>query len=130
MIVMDLHQARFHLVTGRPIREITEWLIDQAQNAPKGMYVWTDRWLESGIHHSDYTRRCTRIIEEGQRDFLRFLIPTQSYEMIETFFRVMQDHPPYELLLHRIEVTPEGLKAVTYDEETLRAALEMNLEVR
>ena len=61
---------------------------------------------------------------------LQVFATTHSWECIEAAHKVFASGDPNEFRLHRLEQIKSEIKAVTYDEESIDAALRFEMEVR
>ena len=97
-------------------------------NAPNGVVLVDE--IENGLHHS-ILPKVWRAIGEVAREFnTQVFATTHSRECIVAAHKAFAESDVYDFRLHRLEGTKEGIRAVTYDQETLEAAIETDLEVR
>jgi AAA15 family ATPase/GTPase len=97
-------------------------------NAPKGVVLVDE--IENGLHHS-ILPKVWRAIGEVARQFnTQVFATTHSLECIMAAHRAFSESERYDFRLHRLERINETIRAVTYDQETLEAAIETGLEVR
>ena len=83
--------------------------------------------VENGIHHS-VLPRVWRVIEKAAKQLnVQFFATTHSRECV---WAANESLPEDNFRLHRLEMSDEGNRCVTYDPETIAAALNFNLEVR
>ena len=83
--------------------------------------------VENGIHHS-VLPDVWRAIDEAAKQFhTQIFATTHSFECIEAAHQALG---PDGFLLHRLEVSDEGNRCVTYEPNAIDAALRHNLEVR
>jgi len=97
-------------------------------NAPNGVVLVDE--IENGLHHS-ILPKVWRAIGEVARQFnTQVFATTHSLECIVAAHRAFSKSERYDFRLHRLERVNETIRAVTYDQETLEAAIETGLEVR
>jgi hypothetical protein len=97
-------------------------------NAPNGVVLVDE--IENGLHHS-ILPKVWRAIGEVARQFnTQVFATTHSLECIVAAHRAFSESERYDFRLHRLERVNETIRAVTYDQETLEAAIETGLEVR
>ena len=83
--------------------------------------------VENGIHHS-VLPDVWRAIDEAAKQFrTQIFATTHSFECIEAAHHALG---PDGFLLHRLEVSDEGSRCVTYEPDSINAAIRHNLEVR
>ena len=83
--------------------------------------------VENGIHHS-VLPKVWRVIERAaQQNETQVFATTHSRECIRAAHESLAKS---EFRLHRLEAGEEGNRCITYDSETIGAALDFNLEVR
>jgi len=86
--------------------------------------------VESGLHYS-ILPKVWRAIGEVARQFnTQVFATTHSLECIVAAHRAFSESERYDFRLHRLDRDKESISAVTYDQETLEAAIETGLEVR
>ena len=86
--------------------------------------------IENGLHHS-VLPKIWQVIEKAANQFdSQIVVTTHSYECIAAAVNVFQSSREDFFLLHRIERLKTGVKCVTYDKETMGAAMQHNMEVR
>ncbi|MBM4038359.1 MAG: ATPase [Planctomycetes bacterium] len=88
--------------------------------------------IENGLHHS-ILPNVWRVVAEAARQFnVQVFATTHSYECIAAAHKAFAEDLPYqdEFRLHRLDRVKDETVAVTYDRETLAAAIEMGWEVR
>jgi hypothetical protein len=97
-------------------------------NAPNGVVLVDE--IENGLHHS-ILPKVWRAIGEVARQFnTQVFATTHSLECIVAAHRAFSESERYDFRLHRLERINKTIHAVTYDQETLEAAIETGLEVR
>lgn len=96
--------------------------------APGGVVLVDE--IENGLHHS-ILATVWRAIGDVARQFeTQVFATTHSLECIEAAHKAFAESDVYDFLLHRLERSDETIRAVTYDQEALEAAIETGLEVR
>jgi len=97
-------------------------------NAQKGIVLVDE--IENGFHHS-ILPKVWRVIAEAARQFnTQVFATTHSMECIVAAHRAFAESESYDFRLHRLEWRKETIHSITYDQETLAAAIETGLEVR
>ena len=86
--------------------------------------------IENGIHHSVLPEIWHAIREATQQFNTQLFATTHSFECIVAAHKTFEKQEPYDFRLHRLERINGRIKAITYDKETLSAAIETELEVR
>ena len=86
--------------------------------------------IENGIHHSVMTELWKTVADLAERYNVQLFATTHSIECILSAFEAFCLREPYDFSLHRLEQIKGKIRAVKYDKEILRAAIETNLEVR
>jgi predicted ATPase len=103
-------------------------LILHIGNAPKGVVLVDE--IENGLHHSILSK-VWRAIGEAAREFdTQVFATTHSLECIAAAHKAFAEGELYDFRLHRLERIDGTIRAVTYDQEALEAAIETGLEVR
>ena len=86
--------------------------------------------IENGLHHSVLSE-IWQVIERAANQFdVQIIATTHSYECIASAEQVFKSSDDSVFLLHRIETIKTGVRCVTYDKETIGAAMQHNMEVR
>jgi len=97
-------------------------------NAPDGVVLVDE--IENGLHYS-ILPKVWRAIGEVARQFnTQVFATTHSLECIVAAHRAFSESERYDFCLYRLERVYETIRAVTYDQETLAAAIKTGLEVR
>ena len=97
-------------------------------NASNGVVLVDE--IENGLHYS-ILPKVWRAIGEVAREFnTQVFATTHSLECIVAAHRAFAESGTYDFRLHRLERVDETIRAITYDQETLGAAIEVGLEVR
>ena len=99
------------------------------EEAPHGVYLVDE--IENGFHHSILDGVWGAIRESAERNDVQVFATTHSRECIAAAYRALGPSGDNGFRLHRLELPePDKARAVTYDAETLGAAIESGLEVR
>jgi predicted ATP-dependent endonuclease of OLD family len=107
----------------RLFRFLSEMLVEEAK------IVLIDE-IENGIHHSVLSDVWKGLAMIALEEKLQVFATTHSWECIKAAHKVFASGDPNEFRLHRLEEIKGEIKAVTYDEETIDAALRFEMEVR
>lgn len=103
-------------------------LILYISNAPNGVVLVDE--FENGLHHS-VLQDVWRAVGEVAREFnTQIFATTHSWECVLAAHRAFCDAPKYDFRLHRLERKNNDIQVVSYDQETLDAAIKVGLEVR
>ena len=86
--------------------------------------------IENGFHHSVLSRVWAAIGEAARRYDTQIFATTHSFECIEGAHEAFRENRPYGFRLHRLDRVENEAKVITYDQETLGAAIRSGLEVR
>lgn len=86
--------------------------------------------VENGLHHAVLEKVWTAIGDAARRFDVQIFATTHSWECIQAAYRSFERSDTYDLRLYRLDRTDGDVRAVAYDEETLAAALNSELEVR
>ncbi len=86
--------------------------------------------IENGLHHSVMSELWTSIADLAHRYNVQIFATTHSIECILAAYEAFKSREPYDFSLHRLEQIKGEIRAVKYDKEILKAAIETNLEVR
>ncbi|MBI2849333.1 MAG: AAA family ATPase [Chloroflexi bacterium] len=97
-------------------------------NAPKGVVLLDE--IENGLHHSILTKVWQAIGKVARQYDTQVFATTHSLECIVAAHRAFTEAEVYDFRLHRLERIEDTIRAITYDQETLEAAIETGLEVR
>ena len=97
-------------------------------NAQNGICLIDE--IENGLHHS-IMKTIWKAIGEAARQFnCQIFATTHSRECIIAAHEAFSENETYDFRLHRLDRVNGTIKAVTYDQETLEAAIETDMEVR
>ena len=99
--------------------------------SPEGALVLVDE-IENGLHHSVMQSVWSGIAQFAREFDVQIFATTHSWECIRAAHKAFSEDELYDFRLHRLDRIgdDDDIKAVTYDQETLEAALEMEFEVR
>ncbi len=95
---------------------------------PNGMVLVDE--IENGLHHMVMRRVWNAIVAFAKRYNVQIFATTHSRECFQAAQEAFKPVAEDDFRLYRIEHSRGKLRAVTYDRETMDAALEFNLEVR
>lgn len=97
----------------------------------KGTLALVDE-IENGLHHSVMQSVWSGIAQFAREFDVQIFATTHSWECIRAAHKAFSEDELYDFRLHRLDRIgdDDDIKAVTYDQETLEAALEMEFEVR
>lgn len=88
--------------------------------------------VENGIHYSVLEKVWTQIGRAAKESGTQIVASTHSYECVRAAYRAFRDDPGF-LQLIRLESgdgSPAAIEAADYDLDTLKSAIDMNLDVR
>jgi AAA15 family ATPase/GTPase len=95
----------------------------------KGGVVLIDE-IENGLHHS-VLEDVWKVVDLTSRRFnTQIFATTHSLEAIRAAHQAFSNSDPYNFRLHRLDRILGRIEVSTFDEETLDAAIDMDLEVR
>lgn len=97
-------------------------------NAPGGIILVDE--IENGLHHSVMVNIWKAIATAARQSGAQVFATTHSWECIRSAHQAFEANEPYDFRLHRLEYVNDAIRATTYDQETLAAALKAELEVR
>ena len=97
-------------------------------NAPNGVVLVDE--IENGLHHSILPKVWQAIGEVARQFNTQIFATTHSLECIIAAHKAFSESRHYDFRLHRLEYSRGTIRAVTYDQESLEAAIETGLEVR
>jgi len=112
---------------GDGLGRLTSLLLTIA-NAPHGVVLVDE--VENGLHHSILSKVWKAIGRVARRFDTQVIATTHSFECIKAAHQAFEAGESYDFRLHRLERIAGEIRAVTYDQETLAAALKADLEVR
>ena len=97
-------------------------------NSPNGVVLIDE--IENGLHHSILHKVWQAIGKVARMFNTQVFATTHSMECVVAAHEAFVKSGPYDFSLHRLERINETIHDVTYDKETLGAAIEMGFEVR
>jgi hypothetical protein len=103
-------------------------LVLAVSNAPNGVVLVDE--IENGLHHSILPKVWQALAEVARLFKAQIFATTHSLECIEAAHKAFMESSLYDFRLHRLDRVDETIQAVTYDQETLAAAIQTGLEVR
>ncbi|MBM4431386.1 MAG: ATPase [Chloroflexi bacterium] len=86
--------------------------------------------IENGLHYSILSKVWQALGEAAQRFDVQVFATTHSWEAIVAAHQAFSRSESYDFRLHRLERVRGRMRAVTYDQNTLEAAIQAPLEVR
>ncbi|MCK4473405.1 MAG: ATP-binding protein, partial [Anaerolineae bacterium] len=86
--------------------------------------------IENGFHHSIMSQVWKAIDEWAKEYTVQVFATTHSEECLRAAHQTFAASEQYDFALHRLEQVKGAIRAVTFDQETLDAAIEMDAEVR
>ncbi|MBI3079006.1 MAG: AAA family ATPase [Deltaproteobacteria bacterium] len=114
-------------VMGGGMVRLANWVVTIA-NAQGGVLLVDE--IENGLHHSILDKVWLAIGEAARKFNAQVFATTHSLECIMAAHRAFTKSGVYDFHLHRLERVEDSIRTLTYDGETLAAALETGLEVR
>lgn len=103
-------------------------LILHISNAPRGVVLVDE--IENGLHYTVLPKVWQAIAEAARHFNTQVFATTHSLECIVAAHEAFSKGSVYDFRLHRLDRMEDEIRVVTYDQETLAAALETGLEVR
>jgi len=97
-------------------------------SAPNGVVLLDE--IENGLHHSILHKVWQAIGEVARQFNVQVFAATHSLECIMAAHKAFQESEIYDFRLHRLERVNDTIRDVSYDRESLDAAIEAGLEVR
>lgn len=97
-------------------------------NVPRGAILIDE--IENGLYHSVMVNVWKAIALAARRSEAQIFAATHSWECIQAAHEAFVSTGTYDFRLHRLDRVNEEIQAITYDRETLSAALKSELEVR
>ena len=109
---------------------LCRWLL-LAQAVPRspGGLVLIDE-IENGLHHTAMVDIWRSLSVLARKYDVQIFATTHSAECIRSAHQAFAEDAQYDFRLHRLEKVGETVKDVSYDKETLDAAIESGLEFR
>lgn len=97
-------------------------------SAPHGVVLVDE--IENGLHHSVLTKVWQAVGDAARRFDTQVFATTHSFEAIQAAQQAFGSGESHDFRLHRLENVAGKIKAFTYDQETLAAAMKVDMEVR
>jgi hypothetical protein len=114
-------------VMGEGMARLTS-LVLAIGNSPNGLVLLDE--IENGLHHTVLAKVWKAIAEVARRFNTQIFATTHSLECIMAAYRSFSESDKDDFRLHRLNRVNGTIKWLTYDAETLKAAIETGLEVR
>ena len=86
--------------------------------------------IENGFHHSIHDKIWSNLASLARELSVQIIATTHSYECIEAAHKSFKQDKKYDFILHRLDKAGDRIEDVTYDKDTLEAALTSNMEIR
>ena len=86
--------------------------------------------IENGLHHAILVQVWRAVADLARKFNVQVFSTTHSEECIRVAHEAFEKEETYDFRLHRLDRVDSTIRSVTYDQETLTAALETGLEVR
>jgi len=86
--------------------------------------------IDNGLYHASMAKIWEALGAFARHCDTQLFCTTHSFECIASAHEAFEKSGQYDFRLHRLEQMGEEIRAVTYDQETLAAAIESGLEVR
>lgn len=97
-------------------------------NAPDSIVLIDE--IENGFHYS-ILKDVWRVIDEASKPKnTQIFATTHSWECIVAAHNAFSESEKYDFALHRLDMVDDKIKAITYDQETLSASIEIGMDVR
>ena len=84
--------------------------------------------IENGLHYAVLPQVWQVVAETARQNDVQVFATTHSYECVRGAYRSLGNDKGF--CLHRLEVSPEGNRCVSYGESALEGAIEHGIEVR
>ena len=86
--------------------------------------------FDNGLHYSVLTEAWRAVAEYSRKQNAQIIATSHSWECVRAAHSSFADTSHYDFRLHRIESANDSTSMVSYDKNTLDAALETGVEVR
>lgn len=86
--------------------------------------------IENGLHHTVMVKVWRAIAAFARKYDVQVFTTTHSEGCVRAAYEAFESDEPYDFRFHRLDRVNGETRAVTYDQEMLRAALQSGLEVR
>lgn len=97
-------------------------------NTPNGVVLIDE--IETGFHHTVLKNVWTAIGQAASQSNTQIIATTHNRECIQAAHDAFAEMEAYDFALHRLDRIGEDIEAVSYDKESLAAAMRAELEVR
>jgi len=97
-------------------------------NAPGGVVLVDE--MENGLHHSVMDNVWKAVAIAARQAKAQVFATTHSWECIRSAHQAFEATRTYDFRLHRLERVADTIRATSYDQESLAAALKAEIEVR
>lgn len=103
-------------------------LVLHISNAPHGVVLVDE--IENGLHYSVLPKVWQAIAEVARHFNTQVFATTHSLGCITAAHEAFTKADRYDFRLHRLEKTNDDIRVITYNQELLEAAFDMELEIR
>lgn len=86
--------------------------------------------IENGFHHVILDKIWNNLAKLAEKYNVQIIATTHSHECIKAAHESFKREAKYDFILHRLDRVGERIEDVTYDKETLEAALKSDMEIR
>jgi AAA15 family ATPase/GTPase len=86
--------------------------------------------IDNGLHFSVVTEMWQAVASFARKNNTQIISTSHSWECVRAAHESFADTAHYDFRLHRLESEADGTSMVSYDKETLDAALASGVEVR
>jgi hypothetical protein len=86
--------------------------------------------IENGFHHAVLSKIWNNLAKLARKYNVQIIATTHSHECIKAAHESFKQDAEYDFILHRLDRVGERIEDVTYDKETLEAALKSDMEIR
>ncbi|MBN1676173.1 MAG: AAA family ATPase [Kiritimatiellae bacterium] len=97
-------------------------------NAPNGFLLVDE--VENGFHYSVLGKIWNALARLARRSNTQVFATTHSWECIKAAHRSFAGDDVYDFRLHRLDRKGDEIRAISYDQDSLGAAVEQEIEVR
>ncbi len=112
---------------GEGMVRLSEIAID-ISSATGGIVLVDD--IDTGIHHSVLPIFWKALFKLTKKLNVQLFASTHSAESLETAHRAWNDMNQYDMAVYRLQRVGQSVDVISYDKQTLEAAIETGLEVR
>ncbi len=86
--------------------------------------------IENGFYHSICPNIWKNLAKLAREHNVQIVATTHSYECIKSAHESFRQDETYDFVLHRLDRVEERIEDVSYDRDTLEAALKSDMEIR